>query len=522
VSRCISELTRSDPERDSKQVQAICFSQWRQKEVKAGDIMHPDFLTIYQKFKDFFGDEDGITLYKDFLDKNDLDDTKPYSKTAQLKESFEWIEPRIKYWKQDREAYYFKVRAITANVSMNKTDYSDKQDIEYASSNVAWRPLNLDHNHGLRLSFPQNRIEEGNLSEEKNSIECVIRIHKMERARDTGELIHELIRNEQIVNPSIEAHPVCGTHMEQGVRKPTCGYYLDELSLLRKKHELPGDPLSKVFGLPLNEYMGESLIESIQDVNTTGEYKPKEVKILSDKPKIEEVSGQVDCKDIIAKNTDLTKELVALKRDCGENTKKRAEAEEQLSASKQKIITLEQTVTELEKVKDEVIDLRVKVNDYSQQLGELETLKAKEISNLERQKTKEFEEKNVYREDASKLRVERDSLKTEINNYSTKLATTTQEKINLENERNKLQLENANLHNDIAKSVRREGELSDRLSGTSVDTHKRETKITELQNEILVKTKQISKFQEDLKKAEKYQKWAIRKLHEAGVAIVDK
>ena len=40
ISRCISTLTKLDPERDLKQVQAICYSQWREKGtvgVRGGD-----------------------------------------------------------------------------------------------------------------------------------------------------------------------------------------------------------------------------------------------------------------------------------------------------------------------------------------------------------------------------------------------------------------------------------------------------------------------------------------------------
>jgi len=34
ISRCISTLNKLDPNRPSKQVVAICYSRWRQKELK--------------------------------------------------------------------------------------------------------------------------------------------------------------------------------------------------------------------------------------------------------------------------------------------------------------------------------------------------------------------------------------------------------------------------------------------------------------------------------------------------------
>jgi hypothetical protein len=147
---------------------------------------------------------------------------------------------------------------------MNETDYTSKEHLEYAASNLAWRPLNLDHNHNLRLGFPDNRLEVGKKSEEGNSIEAVIRICTDEKAKDTGDSIQVLIESEKILHPSIEAHPVCGVHEEGGVTVPTCGYYLDEVALLRKSYKLPGDPLSQVFPLPLNESLTSSLVESLR------------------------------------------------------------------------------------------------------------------------------------------------------------------------------------------------------------------------------------------------------------------
>jgi len=199
----------------------------------------------------------------DFIKQNGLDETKPYTVEAQilgekLRESFEWTEPLIKYWKHDKEAKYYKVRLLTANISMNQADYTKSEDMQFAASNMGWRPLNIDHDHKLRLPFPRNRLEVGQVSEEGNSIEAVIRVDNQDKK------IQDMIQAREIVHPSIEAHPICGLALQDGKKIPTCGYYIDEAALLRKEYQLPGDPLSYVYPVPINEALAVSLVESLQ------------------------------------------------------------------------------------------------------------------------------------------------------------------------------------------------------------------------------------------------------------------
>ena len=257
IPRCISAVHEVDPETPNKQAVAMCYSQWRGKEAR-----HEDFERIFQNFARFFPEE-GLQLYMDFLDQNGLDETKPYSRDQLLKESFDWAKPSIPYWRHDEEAKYYPVRLLSMGVSMNENDYSNEQDSAFAASNLAWRPLNLDHRHELRLPFPGNRVEVGRVSEEGNTIEAVIRVANDAKAPDTDESVQELIEQSRIFHPSIEAYPICGSREEGGRNVPTCGFYIDEVALLRKSNELPGDPLSRVFPLPLNESLSRSLVESL-------------------------------------------------------------------------------------------------------------------------------------------------------------------------------------------------------------------------------------------------------------------
>jgi len=240
---------------------AKAWFQQHRESVK--ETRHDDFQQILDRFVMFFGDEEGTQMYKDFLKQNGLDETKPYTIEDQildekLRESFEWTEPLIKYWKKDKEAKYYKTRLLTANISMNLNDYTNPEDMTFAASNLGWRPLNIDHDHRLRLPFPDNRLEIGRVSEEGNSIEAVLRIH------NESKKIQDMIKNRKVVHPSIEAHPICGITKQDGHNIPTCGYYLDEVALLRKKYHLPGDPLSQIFPMPLNESLATRLVESLQ------------------------------------------------------------------------------------------------------------------------------------------------------------------------------------------------------------------------------------------------------------------
>lgn len=258
--------------KNEDQARQAAWAQIKKKYKKAGDKWvlkekrHEDFQGILERFLAFFGEEQGLAMYKDFIKQNGLDETKPYTVEAQilgekLRESFEWTEPRIKYWKKDKTAKYYKVRLLTANISMNKADYTDPEDMKFASSNLGWRPINIDHDHKLRLPYPDNRLEAGQLSDEGNCIETVVRID------NKAKKVQDMIAKQEIVHPSIEAHPICGLRLVDGKKVPSCGYYIDEVALLRKEYQLPGDPLSHVYPVPINEALASSLVESLQTHN---------------------------------------------------------------------------------------------------------------------------------------------------------------------------------------------------------------------------------------------------------------
>lgn len=233
---------------------------------------HPDFEQIYQNFISQYGEEQGTNYYYAWLNKNELDDTKPYNVEEQyfresLRESFHWIKPQTvtELNRADPEAKYWKLRALTANMSMNLNDYRDIQKMMSAARSLSWRPLNMNHDHNQWLPFPDARVHFATF--EDNAVECIIRIpnylDEVQRKLDSGEIVH----------PSIEGFPLEGygaTSLE-GFNPEE--YTFTALALLEKGIQLPGDPLTTIDPLtesvqhwmtPINESLGHSLVESLK------------------------------------------------------------------------------------------------------------------------------------------------------------------------------------------------------------------------------------------------------------------
>ena len=117
--------------------------------------MHPDFKRVLGLFQKRYGESIGTTKFMAFVSLNKLDIQKQYHPSAQFTESFGWVEPLISKYKQDNEAKYYLVRALTANVSMKNTDWSDytkmqkaavdKRLAEIGMSQEAYKTLRAGH-----------------------------------------------------------------------------------------------------------------------------------------------------------------------------------------------------------------------------------------------------------------------------------------------------------------------------------------------------------------------------------------
>jgi len=220
---------------------------------------HEDFERIYQNFLKQYGKEEGEIYYHAWLNKNDLDDTKPYQVEAQyLRESFGWIkEPEIEFVREDKDAKYYKMRALTANLSMNENDYRNWQYMMRVAPSLGWRPLNMNHDHSQWLPYPDARVFKAQF--EDMTVETMVRIPKT-----LPEVIYKL-DNDLILHPSIEGHPIKAHYV--GETFVPDQYVFQALALLEKGVQLPGDPLTTIEPFIINESLGHSLVESLQGDN---------------------------------------------------------------------------------------------------------------------------------------------------------------------------------------------------------------------------------------------------------------
>jgi hypothetical protein len=225
VARCMkySDMQKYDP----KQRAAICYSKFRE------ESMHPDFERILTLFLKRYGAE-AKDKFVNFVRRNGLNILKAYDPTVQFKESFEWVEPLIQPYKNDTEAKYYLVRALTANISQNNNDYSDFANMQNAASSLSWRPVNINHDHNRWLPYPRTRVDFSNANE--LSIEATLRVDNqdawLQKLLDSGDILH----------PSIEGRPnIIG------------GYHFTGMALLERGVALPGDPLTEILPLAFNE-----------------------------------------------------------------------------------------------------------------------------------------------------------------------------------------------------------------------------------------------------------------------------
>ena len=238
--------------------------------------MHRDFKKILADFLKIFKDE-GYKKFDNFIQSYRFNVTRSYSSQITREclngtcEAFQWVEPFIKYLREDDTGKYYKVRALTATTSMNNNDYSREERIEKSARTLTYRPLNINHDYSRWLPFPDNRVDWAEY--EDNAVECIIRISNEQR------IIQNKIENGEIVNPSIEARPIGGNYV--GDRYVPEAWNFTGMALLEKDKTIPGVP--STYGIEplfLNEGMAERLVESLSVENNGEEGELKE----TDKP----------------------------------------------------------------------------------------------------------------------------------------------------------------------------------------------------------------------------------------------
>lgn len=524
IARCMQFLMGEDPNRDKKQALAIAYSQWRGKEAMS---IHPDFQRILGNFLRFFGEADGPQLFLDFISQNGLDPAKAYTPTDQLRESFEWVEPRIEYWKHVEDAKYYKMYMLAANVSMNENDYTNTKDMEYASANLGWRPLDIDHNPEWILPFPASRLEAGNFDSTKKIIEAVIRVADDAVCADTGESVQALIESGEIRHPSIYATPVCGVHTVGNRAVPTCGYEFQRVALLRKEHKLPGDPLSQIFPLPLNEALGGALVEGLNhNTGVSSEMKEsslREVKTLMENQTItQEVESNPEVKqettEVVSPDTNLVAaepvvdpceaKVLAQMEKVADLTKRVADLSDQLAAYQKdvnekdakiealnKIHLEDQTgIAKLEKTnagnakreaehRENLQKANTKVSELTSEIaglhGQVETQKL-DMEVMGKTQEKLGKQVQELERDRGAVKEELAKTKRELNEESVKRAQAAQSEINMAKELSNARSEVSVLTEDKTKQIREISDLTTSNLTKSKDLQRKEQDISEL------------------------------------------
>ena len=302
IERCMKFLLAEDSNRDQKQALAICYSQWRHKE-----SMHPDFTRVYDKFKKQFGEVIGVLKFEAFIEKNKLDTLKPYLPNAQFYESFGWAKPLIQFMRQDKDAKYYAVRALTAGVSMKGADWSNYDKMTMATPSMNYRPLNYMHNHSTWLPFPRTRVDYAKADD--FSVEATLRVDNQE----------SLLQKQLDHDPSIPEKEWINSVSIEARSEPDGNYHFTALALIPSGKDLPGDPCTEIFPIAFNESIGQSICnvyngklvcECQKEVKETmSTQKEENVNAPEIKPKLEELNETIMKKD--RENARLLEQIVS-------------------------------------------------------------------------------------------------------------------------------------------------------------------------------------------------------------------
>ncbi len=210
---------------------------------------HPDFQKIYDAFmwrycQDHKECDIGKSYYYGWLKNMDLDDTKPYQRPQ---ERFSWIEPYIKFLKEDEQAKYFKVEALFPLSSMNNNVYTQDELLRGTRTLIGKTP---NWNHTPEMA-PEVQVYDADY--EGDCAECLLRVLKASKA------LRE-IESGNVVHVSVEIDCLRGS--EWTPQGSTCrGLIFTGLALLTKD-VLPGVPLTRI--MPV-----EKLVESFTVTDVT-------------------------------------------------------------------------------------------------------------------------------------------------------------------------------------------------------------------------------------------------------------
>jgi hypothetical protein len=290
---------------------------------------HPDFEKIYQAFmwrfcQDKTECDTGKQHYYNWLNKLDLEDTKPYQSPQ---EKFSWTEPYIKFLKEDEEAKYFKVEALFPLSSMNNNLYT-QDELSKACRTLIGKTVNLNHTGEV---FADISITDADY--EDSCVECLLRIPKQSRALT-------LIEQGEIIHVSIEADCLRGS--EQTPEGNVCkGLVFTGLALLTKD-VLPGVPLTRIE--PVEKLVERFTVTGVTNLDekesksqgkpAQGE-EPREAAVVSTSEQKPVVQQGLSEKALDLRITDLESQLTTLKNELEMLKKSKDEPKPEIQPTKE-------------------------------------------------------------------------------------------------------------------------------------------------------------------------------------------
>lgn len=437
---------------------------WSAVNKQRQEAIHPDFVRILSLFTKRFGAESGTAKFEEFLAQNNISPFLPYRPEYQFKESFDWVEPLIVPYKQDHEAKYYLVRALTANISMNNKDYGPPERLEKAANTLSWRPINLNHNHQEWLPYPRNRVDYATSSD--LSVEATMRIDNKEAH------IQKMLDEKKIVHPSIEGRP-----------DPEGGYHFTGMALLTVGEQIPGDPLTEILPLAFNESVGRQFCELKDGKLECGCQPQNEVNVKMSKEESETnlKFATLELENVQQKQTitELTEKVEAQK----------VQLEKQAEANK----TLTEKINAEWSLKfQEALNVK-----YSQE-GTIKTLKENVEKAETQKKLAEAEQKEAENRATSWQRKFDEMVlnREEVKKLNEALAQSN----------DKLFKENTETHNKV-------------LSLTTELTEARKSHADTLREKERIENENVS-LNEGIEKAKKFQTWAFKELKSLGKEVV--
>lgn len=507
--------------------------------------MHPDFKKILQQFKDRYGDEEGENLFYAWINKRKLDDTKPYSTQAQLRESFNWAKPLFSLFKKDRDAKYYRVEAGFPVNSMNENIYTEDELLR-ATASLPGKHIDLNHNLEQKIGG----VEIVAANYEDGAVETVLRVLK-DAKLPSGKLVVDAIDGGEIDHVSIEAD--CEGAYERADGYEVVGLKFTGLALLDQE-ALPGIPLTRLMPLEsiregiFTEVKNIKENDSVKEAPKTDEQRamshfklsPEDWAKLSDEEKKEYIDKlpplgsnreSEELEAIAEKNkeiADLADEVRELKQKLDDVEATVKVREDELHESKKKITKLQKEKADIMKDivshKKNLDETYQELSETKQRFAELQGKYDSLAADLEEEQKQVKMRDETIEEQAKQiggLTSKLTKAKRDANELSADLVKAKKEALSESTNASEVQQQNADLSEDNAKKTREISELSRARADLAKKTYLLEQEIAEAKQELEKRDKAINEMKTANDKALRIQKQLYKVLQKNGIYEVD-